>query len=134
MNKLLNIIKETNTVDENLSSETNMFGKRSPVKCSILNLVAVIFLIFFIIGVVQNLYILIAFYCNKKLRSFYHKLIICITIINFAGLLTFYPIVIASKFKCRWIFDEIGCNISSFIVCFTASVIIIFMAAIAIQR
>ena len=137
LNKLLKMIEEMNREIENHSlmfEEPNMYGKKSPIEYPILNSFAVLFFILFIVGLVQNFYILHAFYFNKKLRTVYHTLIIWLTIFNFAGLLICYPIVITSKLKCRWIFDEIGCNFSSFVTLFTASVIIVFMAAISVQR
>ena len=137
MNKLLKLIEEMNQQIENDSfafEEPNMYGKKSPVECPILNSIAAVFFILFILGLVQNFYILHAFYFNKKLRTLYHTLIIWLTVFNFAGLLICYPIVITSKLKCRWVFDDIGCNFSSFVILFTASVIIVFMAAISVQR
>jgi hypothetical protein len=114
--------------------EPDMFDKKSPVECPILNSIAIVFLILFIVGFVQNVYILYAFYFNKKLRTFYHTLIIWLTIFNFTGLLICFPIVIVSKLKCRWIFGEIGCNLSSSFIFFIASLTIIFMACISVQR
>jgi hypothetical protein len=74
--------------------------EKSPLKCVQLNVIAYVFVVLFVLGVIQNFYILIAFFLNKTLRSFYHSLIICLILVNFVGILSQYPVVIVSKLKC----------------------------------
>ncbi len=66
-----------------------------------LSIIGYVFLVLLFLGVLQNAYIFVAFYLNKQLRSFYHTLIMWLMLVNFFGILTQYPAVIAGKLSSR---------------------------------
>jgi hypothetical protein len=106
----------------------------SPIKCTKLIWTSYVFIILFLVSFGQNSFLLYKFYLNKKLRSSYHVLIIALISFNFIGSILIYPVVIVSCFKCKWVFKEFGCNLTSLIVLFIASLSIYIMTLISLER
>ena len=106
----------------------------SPIKCSKLLWTSYVFIALFLVSFSQNSFLLYKFYLNKKLRSSYHVLIISLIGFNFIGSILIYPVVIISCFKCKWVFQEWGCNLTSLIVLFIASLSIYIMTLISLER
>ena len=125
---------KTNSSSTTIILEESSFGVYSPINCRKLNMIGYLFSLLFTISLFQNIFILLKFWMNKKLRSSHHILIITLTIFNFIGTLTHYPVIITSKFKCKWVFDKIGCDLSSFTVLFTATISIYLMMLISLER
>ena len=82
--------------------DLNIGEEKSPVKCELLQSLGYFFIFLIIVGVLQNVYILVAFWLNKNLRSFYHMLIVSLMLVNFVGILIEYPIVIVNKLNCGY--------------------------------
>lgn len=110
------------------------YEKLSSIKCSKLIYTSYVFMVLFLVSFCQNSYLLYKFYINKKLRSSYHILIITLISFNFIGSILIYPVVIVSCFKCKWIFKDLGCNLTSMIVLFIASLSIYVMTLISLER
>ena len=98
----LNILNFQNKLEISFDTETAAFQfPDSPISCDKLFAIAIFFATFFIVSLAQSIFILFVYYKSKKLRSHYDYLIITLTVSNLIGILIDYPIVIASKFKCR---------------------------------
>jgi hypothetical protein len=109
-----------------LSKDQNM--------CLKLNIVSLYCILLFVFVFIVNSLLLIVFYRNKKLRSPLNMFIIAITILNLFGAVLELPIVIVSNYFCEWVFYDLGCVISGFLMYFIGCTSIFLNCAISFER
>ena len=110
------------------------YDRESPVACYKLNIVAAILVIVFLLSVVQSCMLLFSFYVNKRKWNPVDMLIAYLIFINFFGIVIEFPIGIVTNIKCKWIFDELGCDLSSMVMVFVGASSIYTMSLISYDR
>ena len=113
---------------------TDAFGKESPVECYKLNVVAVILAIFFVLSLIQNAVLMFNFYTKKCKLTPSDLLVVYLLCINFFGIIVEFPIGIITNLKCKWIFDVVGCDLSSIVMVFVGSSSIYTMSLISYDK
>ncbi|XP_073494338.1 melanopsin-B-like isoform X2 [Phyllobates terribilis] len=86
------------------------------------------------VGVIGNLLVLYAFYCNKKLRTAPNYFIMNLAISDLLMSATQAPVCFMNSFNRQWILDGIACNIYAFCGALFGITSMMTLLAIAVDR
>ncbi|XP_073443979.1 melanopsin-B-like [Dendrobates tinctorius] len=86
------------------------------------------------VGVIGNLLVLYAFYCNKKLRTAPNYFIMNLAISDLLMSATQAPVCFMNSFNRQWILDRIACNIYAFCGALFGITSMMTLLAIAVDR
>ncbi len=102
--------------------------------CFQLQVIGIICIVLFIACVLFNSFLLWVFFKNKELQSSFNMFIVGLSILNLIGSILEFPFIIISNLSCRWIFDEVGCVFSGYVMYFTGITSIYILVGLSLER
>ena len=118
----------------NYTVSLNKFKEASPVECYKLHIIGVYCSILLLLSLIYNSSLILVFMKHRELRTTLNMFVLTMTILNLIGSILEFSFVIPSNFACRWVFPEMGCGVSGFIMYFVGCSGIYLMTAISIER
>ncbi|RNA28801.1 melanopsin [Brachionus plicatilis] len=114
--------------------KNNFESISSPVECYKLKFISVYLFLLFITSAFCNLLLLVIIYKYKRFRNTLNIYMFFLTLFNLIGTFVELPATIATNFACRWLFQEIGCMISGFMMYLIGCTSIYIMALVSLER
>ncbi len=102
--------------------------------CYQLQVIGILCIFLFIACIVFNSFLLWVFFKNKELQSSFNMFIVGLSTLNLIGSILEFPFIIISNLSCRWIFDEVGCIFSGYVMYFTGITSIYILVGLSLER
>ncbi|CAF1051697.1 unnamed protein product [Brachionus calyciflorus] len=104
------------------------------VECYKLQIISFYLMVLFLSSLFCNIILLYIIYKFNRFRTSLNIYILSLICLNLIGTLIELPITILSNFNCQWIFSQLGCVISGFLMYFIGCTSIYIMALISLER